>query len=342
MRASGLIATLLWSWSVSALGSPSNAPLEAPQMLEQSSVVSTVVDSAQNRVRALAETIQTCEAGLTAMRDGLCDVALRDAQLMARLQVREQGVAQLSGVLQTIETTVPPAPISHPSGSLGVAPTGMMLSEVIPGLNALAQALVTDLHVVQTLRQLKQNAVDTLTEGLTGVQNARTQLSEDNVDRIDLPRRLFEVPTRTITLTSSTETLEGFASGVSEHSESEIIKSNAEVTSIEDRISSPTQGVMLPQLGEVDTAGMFGPGLVSVKRLPAAVVSPTAATIRYHRSLLDLGNLVILESQPGLLFVFSGLQENYGQIRDIIAENIPANLMPDNPARIRSDFFNKR
>ena len=145
-------------------------------MLEQASVTLTEADSVRDRVRALTETIQAYEAGLTAMRDGLRRAALREAQRMARLQAHEQDVAQLPGVLQTIETTAPPVLLLHPSGSLGAAHTGMMLSEVTPGLNAQAQALATDLHEVQTLRQLQQSAADTLTEGLTAVQNARTQL----------------------------------------------------------------------------------------------------------------------------------------------------------------------
>lgn len=328
MKAYRLILMLIWAWPASAQDHPSEAALEAAQMLEQASVSLSEAESARDRVRALTETIQAYEAGLTAMRDGLRRAALREAQLSADLQSREQDVAQLLGVLQTIETTAPPILMLHPSGPLGAARTGIMLSEVTPGLNAQAQALAADLHEVQTLRQLQQSAADTLTEGLTGVQDARTQLSEAIADRTDLPRRFVEDPVRTAILISSTETLDGFASGLSEISEGEIAQSNGDVTNLKGRIALPTQGVVLHQAGEADAAGVTRPGLVLATRPRALVVSPTAATIRYRGPLLDLGNLVILEPQPGLLFVFSGLQEVYGQTGEVIPEGTPVGLMP--------------
>ncbi len=323
-----LAAALMWSAPVAAQNSPSEAALEAARMLEQASVALTEADSARDRVRALTETIQAYEAGLAAMRDGLRRAALREAQLSAELQAREQDVAQLLGVLQTIETTAPPVLMLHPSGPLGAARTGMMLSEVTPGLNAQAQALADDLQEVQTLRQLQQSAANTLTKGLTGVQDARTRLSEAIADRTDLPRRFVEDPVRTAILISSTETLDGFASGLSEISDGEIAGTDADISDRKGRIALPTQGILLHRAGETDAAGVTRPGLVLGTRPRALVVSPTAATIRYRGPLLDLGNLVILEPQPGLLFVFSGLQEVYGQTGEVIPEGTPVGLMP--------------
>ncbi|MTI00819.1 murein hydrolase activator EnvC [Roseibium sp. RKSG952] len=323
-----LFATALGSAPAYAQTDPAQAALEAAQMLEQASISLTEADSARDRVRALTETLQAYEAGLTAMRDGLRKAATREAQLTAELRAREKDVAQLLGVLQTIETTAPPVLMLHPSGPLGSARTGMMLSEVTSGLNAKAQALAHDLQEVQTLRQLQQSAAETLTEGLIGVQDARTRLSEAIADRTDLPRRFVEDPVRTAILISSTETLDGFASGLSEISEGEIVETNADVTDLKGQIALPVQGVLLHKAGETDAAGVTRPGLVMGTRPRSLVVSPTAATIRYRGPLLDLGNLIILEPQPGLLFVFSGLQEVYGESGQVIPEGTPVGLMP--------------
>ena len=322
------VALLLWAIPAQAQSDPSQAALEAARMLEKASIALTEADSARDRVRALTETIQAFEAGLTAMRDGLRKATLREAQLSAELRASEKDIAQLLGVLQTIETTAPPVLMLHPSGPLGAARTGMMLSEVTPGLSAQAQALANDLNEVKTLRQLQQSAAKTLTEGLTGVQDARTRLSEAIADRTDLPRRFVEDPVRTAILISSTETLDGFASGLSEISAGEIIESHASVSDRKGGIPLPVQGVLLHRAGETDAAGVTRPGLVLGTRPRALVTTPTAATIRYRGPLLDLGNLVILEPQPGLLFVFSGLQEVYGQAGEVIPEGTPVGLMP--------------
>lgn len=307
---------------------PSQAALEAAEMLEQASISLTEADSARDRVRALTETIQAYEAGLSAMRDGLRMAATREAQLSAELRTREKDVAQLLGVLQTIETTAPPVLMLHPSGPLGAARTGMMLSEVTPGLNAKAEDLARDLQEVQTLRLLQQDAAETLTEGLSGVQSARTRLSEAIADRTDLPKRFVEDPIKTAILISSTETLDGFASGLSEISEGEVAATDASVASRKGDVQLPVQGILLHGAGETDAAGVTRPGLVLGTRPRALVTAPTAATIRYRGPLLDLGNLIILEPQPGLLFVFSGLQEVYGDIGQVIPEGTPVGLMP--------------
>ncbi|WP_298849231.1 peptidase M23 [uncultured Ruegeria sp.] len=328
MRLIALAIYLLSALQALAQTDSSQAALEAAEMLEQASISLTEAESARDRVRALTETIQAYEAGLSAMRSGLRKAATREAQLSAELRAREKDVRQLLGVLQTIETTAPPVLMLHPSGPLGAARTGMILSEVTPGLNAKAQALAQDLNEVQTLRILQQSASETLTEGLSGVQNARTRLSEAIADRTDLPRRFVEDPVRTAILISSTETLDGFASGLSEISEGEIIETNASVSDQKGQITLPVQGVLLHKAGESDAAGVARAGLVMGTRSRALVTSPTAATIRYRGPLLDLGNLIILEPQPGLLFVFSGLQEIYGQPGQVIPEGTPVGLMP--------------
>ncbi|WP_171208046.1 MULTISPECIES: murein hydrolase activator EnvC [unclassified Ruegeria] len=329
MRLAALVvAFALLAGTASAQTSPADAALAAAQQLEQASVSLSQADTARDRVRALTETVQAYEAGLAAMREGLRGASLREAQLVAELRASEAEVAQLLGVLQTIETTAPPILMLHPSGPLGAARTGMILSDVTPALNARAQDLSADLQEVQTLRKLQENAQATLTEGLTGVQDARTKLSEAIAERTDLPRRFVEDPVRTAILISSTETLDGFASGLSEISDGEIIASNADISYLKGRLELPAQGVILHRAGETDAAGVTRPGLVLGTRPRALVTAPTAATIRYRGPLLDLGNLIILEPQPGLLFVFSGLQDVYGEPGQVIPEGTPVGLMP--------------
>jgi len=323
-----LLVVLMAGQAARAAPDPAQAALDAAQMLEQASIALTEAETARDRVRALTETIKAYEAGLSAMRDGLRRAALRETQLTAELKAREREIRQLLGVLQTIETTAPPVLMLHPAGPLGAARTGMMLSEVTPGLNAKAQALARDLDEVQTLRRLQQSAAQTLTEGLEQVQDARTRLSEAIADRTDLPRRFVEDPVRTAILISSTETLDGFASGLAEISAGEIAETDADISDRKGRIPLPTPGVLVHRSGETDAAGVTRPGLVLATRPRALVVSPTAATIRYRGPLLDLGNLIILEPQPGLLFVFSGLQEVYGEPGQVIPEGSPVGLMP--------------
>ncbi|MDE4305417.1 peptidase M23 [Phaeobacter gallaeciensis] len=323
----GLALCLLMAAPLRAETAAARAAREAAAQLEAATLRMEQADGARDRVKALSETIHAYEAGLAAMRDGLRGVARRETQLTAQLQSREGEIAELLGVIQTIETSSPPVLMLHPSGPLGAARSAMMLAEVAPGLNARAKALRADLEEVQTLRLLQQAAAGKLEEGLSGIQQARTALSTAIADRTDLPRRFTEDPMRTAVLISSTETLSGFASGLSEIADGAVIESRADISDLRGDLPLPVEGLVLRGYGDRDAAGIARPGLLVAARPRALVTSPTAATIRYRGPLLELGNVVILEPQPDTLFILSGLAEVYGTAGQVIPEGTPVGLM---------------
>ncbi|NRB20557.1 MAG: peptidase M23 [Rhodobacteraceae bacterium] len=325
-RAVFLILCLLGQAAVAA-EDPATAARAASAQLEAATLQLQAADSARDRVKALTETVRAYEAGLAAMRDGLRRVARREAQLVAQLQARQDEVADLLGILQTIETSAPPVLLLHPSGPLGAARSAMMLAEVTPGLHARVEVLKRDLEEVQTLRLLQQNAADTLQSGLAGVQRARAELSTAIADRTDLPRRFAYDPVRTSILIASTETLQGFASGLANIVEGEIAESSADISAQRGQVPLPVQGLVLRGFGARDAAGIARPGLLIAARPRALVSSPTAATIRYRGPLLDLGNVVILEPQSDMLFVLSGLAEVFGEAGQVIPKGTPVGLM---------------
>ncbi|WP_122072174.1 murein hydrolase activator EnvC [Pseudophaeobacter sp. EL27] len=330
-RATGLLLFLTISFAAPLQGqqAPAEAAQAAADQLEAATVALEAAESARDRVKALTGTVRAYEAGLGAMRDGLRRVARRESQLLAQLQSREDEVAELLGILQTIETSAPPVLMLHPSGPLGAARSAMMVAEVTPGLYLRAEALRRDLDEVQTLRLLQQSAAGTLEKGLTGVQQARTALSTAISDRTDLPRRFTENPVRTAILISSTETLTGFASGLAEIAggPGEIIPLTADISAQRGEIDLPVEGLLLRAFNKRDAAGITRPGLLIAARPRALVSSPTAATIRYRGPLLDLGNVVILEPQPDTLFILSGLAEVYGSAGQVIPAGTPVGLM---------------
>jgi len=194
-------------------------------------------------------------------------------------------------------------------------------------LQARASILRNDLEEVQTLRLLQQNAAETLQLGLSGVQKARAELSQAIANRTDLPRRFTEDPVRTAILIDSTETLDGFASGLSQIADGEISESNVTIEDEKGNIALPVQGVILHRSGDKDAAGIERDGVIVATRPRALVVSPTSATIRYRGPLLDLGNVVILEPQTDTMFVLSGLDDVYGETGQVIPAGTPVGLM---------------
>ncbi len=64
-----------------------------------------------------------------------------------------------------------------------------------------------------------------------------------------------------------------------------------------------------------------------VTRPHAMVSTPAAATIRYRGPLLDYDNVIILEPEAGLLLVFAGLQQVYGEIGEVLPGGNPVGIM---------------
>ncbi|WP_204112940.1 murein hydrolase activator EnvC family protein [Shimia biformata] len=329
-RAALLLILGLCAAAAGAETDPAEAARAAAGQLEDAAIALAAANEARDRVAALTDTVKAYEAGLAALREGLRRAAIREAQLGRQLKAQEQDVARLLGVLQSMSGGPPPVMLLHPAGPTGTARSGMILADIAPALDQKAAVLRRDLEEVAILRGLQESAAQTLRDGLKGVQDARQQLSEAIADRTDLPTRFTDDPVGTALLIASTETLEGFASGLTEiqgEADPAASAAAADVFALKGDLGLPVEANVLRRSGEADAAGVRRPGLVVATRPAALVTSPTAATIRYRGPLLDYGNVIILEPEPGLMFVLAGLDTVFGEAGQVIPEGSPVGLM---------------
>ena len=325
------VPTGLWAQDVS----PAAAAASALEDLSAARDMLEAAKGGRERVAALSETVRAYEAGLSAVRAGLRRATIRERELSLKLAGQEEEIAALLTVLQARGRAGSPSLFLHPEGALGTARAGMIVSQMTPALNAQADALRETLVEVSTLRQLQAGAERSLQEGLTGVQDARTALSQAIADRTDLPRRFTEDPIITALLIATTETLEAFAAGLGEISGGPLeTAANADVFDQKGALPLPVAGRVLRRAGEADAAGIKRPGVLLATRPRALVSAPVAATIRYQGPLLDFGNVMILEPKSGLLMVFAGLDVVYGRTGEVIAEGAPLGLMGGKDAAI--------
>ncbi|WP_372612272.1 murein hydrolase activator EnvC family protein [Aquicoccus sp.] len=306
---------------------PAAAAQAAADRLDRAMTALDEAEKARDRVKALTETVRAFEDGLQAMREGLRQATIREQALSRDLAIRENEIAQLLGVLQTLGQAPAPALLLHPAGPTGTARSGMIMTDVTPALNARAETLREKLEEMRVLRELQADAAATLEDGLTGVQEARAALSQAVADRDPLPRRFTADPIRIALLISSAETLEGFASGLADIAVDESEGSLPDISHRKGELSLPVQGRVLRRAGEADAAGIRRPGIVVATRPRALVSTPAAATIRYHGQLLDYGNVMILEPQSGLLLVVAGLDVVYGDVGQVLPAGSPIGLM---------------
>lgn len=334
-RALALALGLAAASAAAAADDPAQMARSAAGQLLAAQQSLAAAEGARDRVAALTGVIRGYEAGLMALREGLRRAAIRQAALRRRFDAEGARLSALLGALMTIRSAEVPELLLHPAGPVDTVRAGMILGQVTPALRAEAEALRAELEELAVLRSLQESAASVLQDGLAGVQEARTRLSLAVSNREELPRRFLADPEAVAALIASSETLEGFASGLATLGGDDIDDGPvlASFERARGALPLPVTGRILRRFEEADAAGIRRPGLVIATPARALVTTPWPATIRYRGPLLDYGNVMILEPGGGYLLVLAGLDAVYGEIGEVLAAGAPVGMMGgDEPA----------
>ncbi len=333
----GIFTLFLGAMLFAAPLSPAHAqtdPAESARLatiaLGQAAVALRQADGSRDRVAALTQTVRAYETGLDAMREGLRRATIRQAAIQAMFDADRDRLSRLLGVLQSVEAMPAPVTLLHPDGALGAARSSMILSDVVPSLQAEAENLRRNLKEMADLRALQEGAVNVLEDGLAGVQDARAALSLAISDRTDLPRRFFADQAQMRILFNATDTLESFADGLMQI---DVLPGSAIDTAIvgfserKGHLILPVFGRLLHRYLETDAAGIARPGLILATRALSLVTLPAPATIRYAGPLLDYGQVAIIEPSEGYLIILAGMGQVYGAVGEVLPEGAPIGMM---------------
>jgi septal ring factor EnvC (AmiA/AmiB activator) len=324
-----------------AQADPAESARAAMEELRAAGMALEAAEGAQDRVAALTQTIQAYESGLAALREGLRQASIREAAIAGVFEAESGQLAQLLGVLQSIERAPEPHLLVHPQGPLGTVRSAMILSDVTPALSHEANQLRQSLEEVKQLRELQQAAVSTLEEGLRGMQRARTELSQAVSNRTDLPKRLITDEQAMQNLLSSADTLESFAGGLMSAAveDSSVAVAQPDFSEAMGALELPVHGRVIRRAGEADAAGVRRPGWVIATRPLTLVTTPWPATVRYLGPLLDYGQVAILEPGEGYLLVLAGLGQLFGAVGDVLPKGAPIGLMGGSEAKETQGFL---
>ena len=300
---------------------------QATEALNAAADLMAQAESGSDRVAALTEAIRAYEQGLAAMREGLRAAAIRERYLTLDFESRREQLSQLLGVLQTLERATTPLLLIHPTGPVGTARSGMMMSEVTPALNRQAEELRAQLQELAALQAFQESAARDLEWGLSGVQQARVNLSQAINDRTDLPRRFADDPVRVQIMADNSQTLQGFADKLQEAEATEPPETALPFADAAGKLPLPTEGTVLRGFNEEDAAGLKRPGIVLSTRPLSLITAPWPATVRYAGPFLDYGNVIILEPDAAYLMVLAGLDQVYVELGQILDQDEPVGLL---------------
>ncbi|NNK79111.1 MAG: peptidoglycan DD-metalloendopeptidase family protein [Litoreibacter sp.] len=323
-----LIAGLIACLGLPALGQsdPITTARRASQMLVKASNALDQARKSTDRVSALTKTVRAYEEGLTAMREGIRVVSIRERAIRLSFEEELDRLSRLVGALQTIGRSPAPLWTMHPSGPLGAARSALIISDVTPALARDAAVLRAQLEELSILRVLQEEAAASLTQALSGVQQARADLSKAIADRTDLPRRFISDTEQISALVQNSDTLSGFADSLLTL-ETGAMPARESFQKVKGKLRMPTEGRLLHAFNEPDAAGIARPGLLWATSAQSLVMAPWTATIRYAGPLLSYGNVIILEPESGFLLILGGMGQTFGEIGELVEEGAPLGLM---------------
>lgn len=323
-----LLVGVLLPVMASAEASPADRARDAIGQLDAAAIALADAESGRDRVRALTSVVRAYEVGLNGLRSSLRAVALHEAELSGDLAARDAEIAALLLTLQRLGNVGSPVSLLHPAGPEGSVRAGLLVAQVAPALKREADALRADLDELRSLQALQTEAETTLQFGLEAVQTARADLNQAIADRVPLPKQFLADPVREAILISSADTLDAFAAGLDELSAQSIAAPQASLYQVQPgTLELPVRGHVLRSADEADAVGIERPGLIIATDTEALVVSPVPATLRYVGPLLDFGEVMILEPQENILFVFAGIGIPYVQTGDVVDAGAPLGLM---------------
>jgi len=286
-----------------------------------------LADSYRERVKALSNLIQGTEESLSDLRSKYRTINLQTEKLNKDIILRKEKISVLAGALLVVGKEPFGSKLLHPDSALNTARASSILSDILEGVRSEAKGLNKDLEKLQLLTNLAGRAEQEMHLSLKTIKAARVSLIKAASDRTDLPIRFIDDPEKVSLLSESAKSLEQFAIAINSLEKKLIIPAEPILKDFAGALNLPVEGVIAREFKEKDAAGIIRPGIIIRTKDNEIVTSPVVATIRYAGPLLDYEMVSILEPDEGVLLIFAGLDQVFGEPGQIIPKSSPIGIM---------------
>lgn len=315
MRAAALLVAL-------ALAAPAAAEPridEARVALKAAEQVLAGASARGARLAALGQAARAHEIALTAFRDGLRRMAVRELEIRRGLDADSARLGNLIAALQSLSRAPRSALLAYPGGPIGAARSATMMAEISPGLETRIAALQDRLDRLRQVRTAQEVARIETRGALAALQELRAETAAalksrragTVVTRNELKEQAEAASRRARDLAGLAEAMRGLEAAPG---------GDALVRFSQARglVPLPVAGDLVGGFGETDPWGRPGHGLSFRAPAYAEVTAPWDGTVRYAGPLVDYGEVVVLEPEEGWLIVLAGLVVADREVGEIV------------------------
>ncbi len=292
---------------------------------------------------AATERVKLAEADVAAVEEKIGTLIVEELDTRGRLDGADKSISNVLAALERISRNPPPALIVDPSDALGSARSAILISAILPQIQAKADAVMADLNAlndiklaaeaeeenlranfdvleeeqlrIATLIAARKNSEQTATAALETAEQEAALMAEKAAElkqRIaDLGRRADAVATAA----AATEQANAGGNAPSLDRETVLLAlANPERTepavpfaAARGFLNFPVSGVNVINYGDGDGFGGISRGLSVVTRAQAPVIAPADGWVLYAGEYLNYGQIVILDVGQDHTILLAGL-----------------------------------
>lgn len=274
-------------------------------------------------------------------------LAALDAEDKARRQAlldRQSAIQKTLGALERIARMPPESLITSPKSAVDAVRTSMMLSAIIPELEAQAEALRAELVALQQLRtemavHREELTVATQTLDLERVALNRLIKRKANLREQTIAERRAE-EARVAKLASEADDLRALVKRLGKEERAARTQAALRLpralgtpsfSAAFGTLSLPARGVISQRFGESNQFGVKSKGLTIETRESAQVISPHDGRIVFAGPFRGYGQLLIIAHGEGYHTLIAGIARIDGTVGQLLLAGEPVGVMGASP-----------
>jgi septal ring factor EnvC (AmiA/AmiB activator) len=292
---------------------------------------------------AAGERVKLAEADVAVVEQKIGDLIVQELDTRGRLDGADKSISNVLAALERISRNPPPALIVDPSDALGSARSAILISAILPQLQAKADQVMADLHSldgikhdaqaeeekllanfdvleeeqlrIATLIAARSSSEQTATAALAAEEQEAALMAEKAAQLKQLVADLGKRADAVATAAAATE--QANTSGDAPKLDRETVMmalANPERTepavpfaSARGFLDFPVAGVNVTNYGDGDGFGGVSKGLFVVTRAQAPVIAPADGWVLYAGTYLNYGQIVILDVGQDHTILLAGL-----------------------------------
>ncbi|MBN9310372.1 peptidoglycan DD-metalloendopeptidase family protein [Devosia sp.] len=312
---------------------------------------------------AAAERVKRAETDIAALEDKLGDLIVQELEVRGRLDGADNNISNVLAALERISRNPPPALIVNPSDALGSARSAILISAILPELQAKADAVMADLrHLgeikaealkqqeqleanLQVLEEEQLRITSLIAARKENENRATTALAAEEAEAqaladkaTSLKQLIDELQKRAAAVSTAAQaTAAANAGGAAPTLDKDTVKLALANTNRSEPavpfaqakgfLTMPSSGVTVIDYGAGDGFGGISRGLSIVTRAEAQVVAPADGWVLFAGNYLNYGQIVILNAGQDYTLLLAGLAKVDVQLGQFVMMGEPVGTM---------------